>query len=183
MGQSKSPEVIHPGEAAQAATGAAAAGEMMSVANQPVDQYGNLITTMALGPAEQQTSVALANQAALQSARAQQDIQSRVDPMAYAQRQMRMAAANARLGQLYGVNPQSFSYRAPEAYAIPGTSDLPDLGNLQQNAAAIASNLSTASLNKAGGDPRLNSPNGATALPYPAAGTLPAGVQRAASYF
>jgi hypothetical protein len=182
MGSQKQPEVIHPGEAAQAATGAAAAGEMMSVANQPIDQYGNLTTTMALGPAEQQTSVALANQAALQSAQAQQDIQSRVDPMAYAQRQMRMAAANARLGQLYGVNPQSFTYRAPGAYTVPGTSDLPNLSDLQQNAAAIASNLSTASLNKGGGDPRLNPPSGMTALPITTSATAPLAVTKPSYY-
>jgi hypothetical protein len=182
MGASKQPEVVHPGEAAQAATGAAAAGEMMSVANQPIDQYGNLTTTMALGPAEQRTAVALANQAALQSAQAQQDIQSRVDPMAYAQRQMRMAAANARLGQLYGVNPQAFTYRAPGAYTVPGTSDLPNLADLRANAAAIASNLSTASLNKAGADPRLNPPRGAGALPITTAATMPAAVAQPSYY-
>ncbi len=167
MGSSKTPEPIHPGEAAQAAVGTAGAGEMMSVANQPIDQYGNLITTMALGPAEQQTQTALANQAAYQSAVAQQDIQSRVDPMAYAQRQMRMQAANKRLGELYNVDPMSYSFRGPTAYAVPGTADVPDLAGLKANAAAIASNLSTASVNKGGGDPRLNPPGGPKGLPVP----------------
>ena len=97
MGSPKTPEVIHPGEAAQAATGTAAAGEMMSIANQPIEQYANLFTTEQLGPAEMQTQQALANRAAYQGALAQQDIQSRVDPLAYAQRQMRLKATTDRL--------------------------------------------------------------------------------------
>jgi hypothetical protein len=101
----KPPDPITPGEAAQAAVGTAGAGEMMSVANQPIEQYGNLATTEELGPAETQTQQSLANQAAYQSASAQQDIQSRLDPQAYAQRQMRLSAATSRLGQLYGTDP------------------------------------------------------------------------------
>ena len=106
MGSPKPPEVVTPGEAAVAAMGTAAAGEKMSLANQPVDQYGNLITTELLGPAQMKTQQALANQAALQGAKAQMDIQSPLDPQAYAQRQMRMNAANARLGRFYGVRPR-----------------------------------------------------------------------------
>jgi hypothetical protein len=168
MGSSKTPEVVHPGEAAQAATGAAAAGEMMSVANQPIDQYGNLVNTMMLGPAQIQTQQALANRAAKQGAQAQMDIQSSVDPQAYAQRQMRMNAANKRLGELYTVDPTAFKYANPAStYGVPGMADLPDLTALRRNAAAIASNLSTASLNKAGADPRLNNPRAVKDLPYP----------------
>jgi hypothetical protein len=165
MGASKQPDPVTPGEAAQAAVGTAGAGEMMSIANQPVDQYGNLITAEALGPAEMQTQQALANQAAYQGAVAQQDIQSRVDPQAYAQRQMRMAAANKRLGNLYGVDPSQYSFRGPSAYTIPGTADQPNLSDLQKNAAAVASMLSTASVNAAGADPRLNKPTGRTSIP------------------
>lgn len=164
MGSSKTPEVVHPGEAAQAATGAAAAGEMMAVANQPVDQYGNLLTTEALGPAQIQTQQAIANRAAYQGALAQRDIQSRVDPQAYAQREMRMQAANKRLGQLYGVDPKNYSFSGPSAYAIPGTADSPSLGDIQKNAAAVASLLSTASLSKSGADPRLQSPRNSVGL-------------------
>lgn len=159
-GTPKTPDPITPGEAAQAAVGTAAAGEMMSVANQPVEQYGNLTTTEALGPAETQTQQALANQAAYQSASAQQDIQSRIDPMAYAQRQMRMQSANKRLGQLYGTDPTAFTFRAPGAYAIPGSGATPDLATLTQNAGSIAENLSTASVDKSGGDPQLMTPKG-----------------------
>jgi hypothetical protein len=159
-GAPKAPDPITPGEAAQAAVGTAAAGEMMSVANQPVEQYGNLATTEQLGPAETQTQQALANQAAYQSASAQQDIQSRIDPMAYAQRQMRMQSANQRLGQLYGQNPSAFTFRAPGAYAIPGSGAVPDLATLTQGSGQIAQNLATASVDKSGGNPQLTRPTG-----------------------
>src|SRR5215471_2749418 len=128
----KTPKPITPGEAAQAAVGTAGAGEMMSIANQPIEQYANLYTTSQLGPAETQAQTALANQAAYQSAAAQQDIQSRVDPLAYAQRQMRMKAATDRLGQLYSQDPSAFTFRAPSAYTVPGTVDVPALSTLRQ---------------------------------------------------
>jgi hypothetical protein len=158
MGTPKTPEVVHPGEAAQAAVGTAGAGEMMSIADQPIEQYANLATTSALGPAEMQTQQALANQAAYQAAQAQQDIQSRVDPLAYAQRQMRLQATTQRLGQLTGQNPADVNYRAPGAYVVPGTADMPTLADLQAQGAAIASNLSTAAVNRAGANPRLVGP-------------------------
>lgn len=166
MGATKTPDVITPGESAQAAMGTAAAGEMMSVANQPVEQYGNLLTNIGLGPAQMQTQQSLANRAAKSGAQAQMDIQSSVDPQAYAQRQMRMNAANKRLGRLYGADPTAFSYSAPEAYSIPGTGDLPDLGQITANAQAVASRLSTGSVDKSGGDPRLNKPKKAKDIPY-----------------
>ena len=166
MGSQKTPQTYSPGEAAQAAVGTAAAGEMQSVANQPIDQYGNLMTTEALGPAEMQTQQALANQAALQGAKAQMDIQSQVDPQAYAQRQIRMNMANKRLGQLAQIDPQTIGYSAPSAYTVPGSSSLPSLAALKANANAVASQLSTASVNKAGADPRLSNP-AAGGIPYP----------------
>ena len=82
MGSAKPPDPVTPGEAAQAAMGTAAAGEMMSVANQPVDQYGNLVNTIALGPAAMQVQQSLAGRAAKQGAQQQMDIQSSVDPQA-----------------------------------------------------------------------------------------------------
>ena len=39
MGSSKPATTYSPGEAAQAATGAAGAGEIMSIADQPIEQY------------------------------------------------------------------------------------------------------------------------------------------------
>lgn len=158
MGSQKTPDVVHPGEAAQAAMGTAAAGEMMSIANQPIDQYGNLLTTEMLGPAQMQTQQALANQAALRGAQAQMDIQSRVDPQAYAQRQMRMNADNKRLGRLYGVDPTAPTYRAPEAYGIPGSDATPSLAQLRTMGADVASNLSTGIVNKQGTSPKLLAP-------------------------
>jgi hypothetical protein len=158
--QPQPPKPITPGEAAQAAVGTAAAGEMMSVANQPIEQYGNLYTTGQLGPAEVQTQQALANRAALQSAQGQLDIQSQVDPLAYAQRQMRLKAATDRLGQLYGTSPSAFSFSAPAAYTVPGTANIPALSALRQGAGDIASNLATASVNYKGANPTLNIPTG-----------------------
>ena len=168
MGSQKTPEVVHPGEAAQAAMGTAAAGEMMSVANQPIDQYGNLINTISLGPAAMQAQQALAGRAAKQGAQQQMDIQSSVDPQAYAQRQMRMNAANKTLGRLYGVDPTAYKYATPSnTYSMPGSGQLPDLSQLGQNARAIASNLSIGAVNKSGANPTLNAPGGAsTGLPY-----------------
>jgi len=154
------PKPITPGEAAQAAVGTAAAGEMMSVANQPIEQYGNLYTTGQLGPAEVQTQGALANQAAMQSAQGQLAIQSQVDPLAYAQRQMRLKAATDRLGQLYGTSPSAFSFTAPGAFTVPGTAQMPSLSGLRQGANDIASNLATASVNYQGGNPQLKLPTG-----------------------
>ena len=159
MGSSKTPEVVHPGEAAQAAMGTAAAGEQMAIANQPLEEYGNLMTTEQLGPAQMQTQQALANQAAYQGALAQRDIQSRVDPQAYAQREMRMQSANKRLGDLYGVDPKGYSFSAPQAYAVPGMDASPSMDQLQQLGAAVASRLSVGSVNKAGADPQLLAPS------------------------
>jgi hypothetical protein len=170
MGSSSSPkpDVIHPGEAAQAAVGTAGAGEMMGIANQPIEQYANLYTTQQLGPAQMQTQQALANQAAYQGAVAQQDIQSRVDPMAYAQRQMRLKAATTKLGQLYGQDPNAFSFRGPSAYAIPGTADVAPLSTLRGAASDIAANLATGSVDKSGANPQLKVPAGVN-LRYPTA--------------
>jgi hypothetical protein len=161
MSSPSQPKPITPGQAADAAVGTAGAGELMSIANQPVEQYANLSTAEQLGPAEMKTQQALANQAALQGAQAQQDIQSRVDPMAYAQRQMRLKAATDRLGQLYGQDPSTFSYRAPGAYNVPGSSATPSLTDLAATGRTIAGNLSLADVNGAGADPRLISPNDA----------------------
>jgi len=166
MGSSpKPPAPITPGQAAQAAVGTAGAGEEMSIANQPIEQYSNLYTTTQLGPAETQTQQALANQAALQSAAAQQDIQSQVDPLAYAQRQMRLKAATDRLGQLYGQNASAFTARAPGAYAIPSMGSVPQLSNLRQGAGQIAKNLAIGSVDRSGTNPQLQVPQGQNLSP------------------
>jgi hypothetical protein len=131
---------------------------MMSIANQPIEQYANLATTRALGPAEMQAQQALSGQAAFQGAQQQQDIQSRVDPLAYAQRQMRLKAATDRLGQLYGQDPTAFTFRAPSAYAVPGTADVPGLADLRAQGSAISSQLSTGEVDRSGTNPRLAGP-------------------------
>ena len=170
MGSSPTPHVVTPGEAAVAAMGTAAAGEEMSVANQPVDQYGNLINTLQLGPAAMQAQQSLAGRAAKQGAQQQMDVQSSVDPQAYAQRQMRMDAANKTLGRLYGVDPTAYKYNTPaNTYSIPGSADLPDPGQMAANARALASNLSVGKVNGAGGQPTLVGPQNpqglSTAIP------------------
>jgi hypothetical protein len=165
-GSAPQPDVIHPGEAAQAAVGTAGAGEMMSIANQPIEQYANLATTRALGPAEMQAQQALAGQAAMQGAQQQQAVQSQVDPLAYAQRQMRLKAATDRLGQLYGQDPTAFSFRAPGAFSVPGTANVPSLADLQAQGAAVASNLSTGAVDRSGTNPRLVGPSNAQ-VPVP----------------
>jgi hypothetical protein len=166
-GSAPQPEVIHPGEAAQAAVGTAGAGEMMSVANQPVEQYANLATTRALGPAEMQAQQALSGQAALQGAQQQKAVQSQVDPMAFAQREMRLKAATTRLGQLYGVDPTAFSYQAPGAFAMPQVSSIPGgLGALAGQSSAIASNLATAGVDRSGTNPTLVPASGTKAPSY-----------------
>jgi hypothetical protein len=158
MGASKGPpDPITPGEAAKAAVGTAGAGEMMAIANQPIEQYSNLATNIALGPAQIRAQQALANQAALQGAQAQRDIQSQVDPYAFAQREMRLKQATNRLGQLYGENPANVSYRAPDAYAMPGS--IPAISDIRKQGAAIASNLSTAAVDKGGGFPQIVRPS------------------------
>jgi hypothetical protein len=95
------------------------------------------------------------------------DIQASIDPQAYAQRQMRMNAANARLGKLYNVDPTAFGRAPTSAYSVGTLSDLPDIGQVTQNARDIASRLSTGAVNKFGGDPILNPPNYARDLSYP----------------
>lgn len=158
MGSSSPPQTTTPGQSAQAAIGTTAAGEQMSIADQPVEQYSNVATTGTFGPTETQQQQALANQAARQAASGQMAIQSAVDPQAYAQRQMRMQAANQRLGQLYGQDPTAFTYSDPNAFTVPGTSGLPALGALSQQGQAIASNLATASVNSKGGNPQVVAP-------------------------
>jgi hypothetical protein len=165
-GSAPQPQVIHPGEAAQAAVGTAGAGEMMSIANQPIEQLSNLATTSSLGPAEMQAQQALAGRGAYQAAQQQQDIQSRVDPLAFAQRQMRLKATTDRLGKLYSQDPTAFSYRAPDAYTLPGTGTVPDAATLRAQAAALASNISTGAVDRSGTNPRLVSPSNPQ-LPVP----------------
>lgn len=167
MGSSKTPETYSPGQAAQAAMGTAGAGEMMSVANQPIDIYGNLVNTLAYGPTAMRAQTALSGRAAKQAAQQQMDIQSAVDPQAYAQRQMRMNAANKVLGRINNVDPTSPRYATPSnTYSIPGTADLPDINQMQQMGSAIASRLSTGAVNSSGANPTLRGPAGVKGMPY-----------------
>src|SRR4029077_17917595 len=110
----------------------------------------------------------LAGLSARQGAQQQMDIQSSIDPQAYAQRQMRMNAANQRLGELYNVDPKAIGFPGNgNAYTVPGGDDLPDPTALARNARALASNLSVGAVNKAGADPVLNAPANIKSMPYP----------------
>ena len=143
MGSAKPATTYSPGEAAQAATGAAGAGEIMSIADQPIEQYSQLATTEALGPAQIQAQQSIANRAAKSGAQAQMDIQSSVDPQAYAQRQLRMNAANQTLGA--GSTGWTRMPRLTTRRAIPTRFPAPPIcpirRRLARNARAIASNL------------------------------------------
>ena len=75
-----------------------------------------------------------------------------------------MDSANQRLGKLYGTDPTSYTYRAPEAYSIPGTADTPSLADLQAMGAAVASNLSTGKVDSKGRNPTLVKPNNPQAV-------------------
>lgn len=168
-GGGSTPQPVKPGESTQAAVGAAGAGEMMSIADQPVEQYANLATASQLGPAEQQTQTALQNQAALQSAQAQMDIMSRVDPLAYQQRQMRLQAATNRIGQLTNQTPSAFTANFPGAYQVGDTSQVGALSDLARQGRAIASNLAIPSVSSQGTNPQLNYPkNPQNVTPYSA---------------
>lgn len=172
MGSPKAPSPPSPPspqEAAQAALSATQAGDVYDVANAPIQGYADLYTQAMLGPARAQLQQGLINQQALQSAMAQQDIQSRVDPMAYATRQMNLKAATSRLGQLYGMDPSAFSYRQPSAYGTPTAAALPSLDTI--SGVPFASRLSTVTMNKSGA-PSIYTPSGSGQVP--GAGGAPA---------
>jgi hypothetical protein len=156
------PEPTRPKEASQAAVQAMQAGSLYDIANAPVTGYADLYTQAALGPARMQLQNALSAQGALQAAQAQEDIQSRVDPMAYAARQMNLKATTSRLGQLYGMDPNAFSYRAPSVYATPA---LPDIRSLAAGSRAIATNVTPVSV---GGNVNLGTASGPTSVQVPA---------------
>jgi hypothetical protein len=127
------------------------AGDIYQLVNAPITGYADLYTQALTGPARMQLQQGLAARAALQGAMAQEDIQSRVDPRAYAIRQMNLASASQRLGRLYGVDPSAFSYRSPAAYAIPSGAQMPALGDINALSSALAGNVSRIQMDKGGG--------------------------------
>src|SRR5208282_3487767 len=106
------------------------------------------------------------NQGALSNAQAQRAIQSQVDPAAFNARAMMQQGTNRTLGNIYGVSPTSASYSAPNAFAVPGISNLPALSQLSQGAQAIAGNIQSANIGNAGGA-TLNPPTNPGNLPNP----------------
>lgn len=152
MGSQKSsaPQQPTPQQSAQAAVQATEAGDIYQAANAPVTGYADLYTQAMLGPARAQLAQGLTNQQQLQSAMAQQDIQSRLDPQAYAMRKMNETAAQSRLAQLYGMDPTAFMARYPEAYATPSAQSLPDLGTLAGAGKNIAGQFTPVSISGSG---------------------------------
>jgi hypothetical protein len=126
------------------------AGDVYQTLNAPLQGYADLYLQSMLDPARAQLSSAINAQTALQGAQAQQAIQSQVDPLAYATRQMNLKAATSRLGQLYGMDPTAFNYRAPAAFATPTSAQIPAMSNIQGLTQAIAQNLTPVSLGKSG---------------------------------
>ena len=150
MGSPKSPTPPSPAESASAAVAAAQAGDIYQAVNAPLTGYADLYTQAALGPARAQLQQGLANRLALQSAQGQEAIQSQVDPMAYALRQMNLKAASSRLSSLYGYDPSAFSVSYPGAFATPSPSGLPSVSGLAQGTQEIARNLKTVKLSPSG---------------------------------
>jgi hypothetical protein len=141
------------------------AGDIYQLVNAPLTGYADLYTQSMLGPARMQLQQGLAARGALQAAMAQEDIQSRVDPQAYAIRQMNLRNASSRLGKLYGVDPSAFTYRAPAAYAIPSQGQIPNISDLTALSSALASNVSRVSLQR-GGVPTISPPSSPQQAPW-----------------
>jgi hypothetical protein len=146
MPSPKTPKPPSPEEAARAAVQATQAGDVYQLVNAPLTGYADLYTQALMGPQRMQLQQGLAARGALQAAMAQEDIQSRVDPMAYAMRQMNLKSASSRLGKLYGVDPSAFTYRAPAAYGIPSGPQMPKLSDINALSSALAGNVSRVSL-------------------------------------
>jgi hypothetical protein len=140
--------------------------------NAPLAGYADLYLQSMLGPQRMQLQQGLASQAALQAAMAQKDIQSRVDPQVYAMRQMNLNAAQSRLGQLYGMDPSAFSYRAPAAYATPSSAQMPSLANIDALSKAVSGAYGTVTMGS-GGKVYTKLPSGTPGIPN----LMPSGYQ------
>jgi hypothetical protein len=159
MPSPKTPSPPSPQESASAAVQATLAGDTYQTLNAPIQGYTDLYLQSLLGPTRAQLSSGLAAQTALQGAMAQKDIQSRVDPQAYAMRQMNLNAAQSRLGSLYGMDPSAFSYRAPSAYATPTGAQIPPISSIDALTRATAGSMVPVSLDK-GGNINIGQPTG-----------------------
>jgi hypothetical protein len=164
MPSPKTPKPPSPEEAARAAVMATQAGDIYQMVNAPLTGYADLYSQAMMGPARMQLQQGLAAQGGLQAAQAQEDIQSRVDPMAYAIRQMNLKSSSSRLGQLYGMDPSKFSYRSPAAYSIPSNAQMPNISNINALSNVLASNVSRVNLGR-GGQTSVTSPTNPQTMP------------------
>lgn len=177
MSSPKPPSPPSPQESASASLQATLGGDEYQTLNAPLQGYADLYLQSMLDPARAQLSSAINAQTALQGAQAQQAIQSQVDPLAYATRQMNLKAATSRLGQLYGMNPSAFSYKAPGAFATPTSAQIPDISNVDALTQAIAGHMIPVSLDKSGGvnigSAQSTASIPSSALPSKATGAIP----------
>jgi hypothetical protein len=164
MPSPKPPTPPSPQESASAALQAQLGGDVYHTLNAPLEGYADLYMQSLLGPARAQLQSGLAAQTALQGARAQQAVQAETDPMAYAIRQMNLKAASSRLGQLYGMDPSAFGYKAPSAFATPTSAQLPPMSSIEALTGAISRNMVPVSLGK-GGDINIGTPQGGGTIP------------------
>lgn len=148
-----------PGDSAIAQAGSTAAGKMMDIANAPIAGYANAYTSGMINPYTSALATALQNRSMLSTAQANKQIQSQVDPQVFNNRQMSLDASSANLGRLYGVQPGGRTYTAdPNAFNTPSVSMLPNLGDIGQGAADIATHIAGVTMDKDGNNVQLTRP-------------------------
>ena len=150
MSSGSQPTPPSPTQSAQAQASSQLAGQMFQAENQPVLGYEDALTRSMFSPYENNLASSLSANSALQAAQANQAIKYQADPALYQAQQMALQGANARMGALYGVNPSSYSYSSPGAFAYPSTSMLPSLGSVGASAQAIAKHLGSVNIGDRG---------------------------------
>ena len=141
MSGGSAPTPPSPTESAQAQASSQLAGQMFQAENQPVLGYEDALTRGLYQPYETQLLSATSANSAMQQAQANQAIEYQTDPQRYEGQQMAMAGANARMANLYGVNPSQYTFSAPQAFQMPSQSMLPNLSSVSAMDQAIARQL------------------------------------------
>ena len=150
MSGGSAPTPPSPTQSAQAQASSQLAGQMFQAENAPVLGYEDALTRSLYQPYETQLLGATSANSAMQQAQANQAIQYQTNPQAYQGRQMAMAGANARVGNLYGVNPSQYTFSAPGAFQMPSTSMLPNLSSVSAMDQAIAKELGSVRIGGSG---------------------------------
>src|SRR6266436_5369040 len=150
MGGGEAPTPPSPTQSAQAQAQSQLAGQQFQAMNAPVLAAQDATNRGMFSPYETQLQSALQAQSARTQARANRAIQSETDPQAYAAREMAMRGANDRVGRLYGVDPNSFSYSNERAFQVPPSSSLPSMEEISALARMFGSNLGSVRINQGG---------------------------------